>query len=173
MLKTILFLLLLSTGWGAAQTTPAATNFVAGGRVLILENSIMSLPTARATLIVGSLTRTNGFYVGDFRVKVFPYFFKSDWGRLAINVPDKEMAAVNQGKTTAITGTSTSTKNGVVRRIEITAMPKDGNHGTVSLWFMVGDQKMIFNPAYHFGDKAPAPAKTPSPPSIATSLRQE
>ncbi len=170
MLKTILFLLLLATSWGAAQTAPSATNFVVGDRVLILENSTMPLPTARATLIIGSLTRTNGVYVGDFRVKVFPYFFKSDWGRLAINVPDKEMAAVNQGKTTAITGTSTSTKNGVVRRIGITAMPKDGDHGTVSLWFIVGDQKMIFNPAYHFASSA-LTSTNALKPALTTSLR--
>ena len=147
--RTMLFLLLLSSSWGAAQAVPTATNSVAS-RALILENSTMPLTTAKATLIIGPLTRTNGFYVGDFKVKVFPYFFKSDWGRLAINVPDQALAAINQGKAVAITGTSTSTKNGIVRHIEITATPKDRDHGTVSLWFMAGDQKMIFTPAYHF-----------------------
>lgn len=145
----MLFLLLLSSSWGAAQAVPTASDSVAS-RPLILENSTMPLPTAKATLIIGPLTRTNGFYVGDFRVKVFPYFYKSDWGRLAINVPDQALAAVNQGNAVAITGTSTSNKNGIVRQIAITAMPKDRERGTISLWFMAGDQKMIFTPAYHF-----------------------
>jgi hypothetical protein len=163
--KTILCLLLLASSWGAAQAAPPQTN--SAGRVLILENSTMPLTTAKATLIIGPLTHTNSLYVGDFKVTVFPYFFKSDRGRLAINVPDKALAAVNQGKTVTVTGTSTSTKNSIIRHIEITATPKDCDHGTISLWFMVGDQKMIFTPAYHFADKAMASAIAPTlPPTI-------
>jgi hypothetical protein len=169
--KNILCLLLLTSSWCAAQTALMATNSAAS-RVLILENSTMPLPTAKATLIVGPLTRTNGFYVGDFKVKVFPYFFNSDWGRLAIYVPDKALAAVNQGNTVAISGTSTSTKNGVVRHVEITATPKDREHGNVSLWFMVGDQKMIFTPAYQFTNHVLTTALAPMPPSnFVTSVR--
>jgi len=168
--KTILCLLLLASGWCQAQVIPTATNFAS--RVLILENSTMPLTTARATLIIGPLTRTNGVYVGDFKVKVFPYFFKSDRGRLAINVPDEALAAINQGKTVTVTGTSTSTKNGKVRHVEILATPTDCDHGNVSLWFMVGDQKMIFTPAYHFADQAMASALAPTPPpNLVTSAR--
>ena len=135
------------------MAAPAATNSV--NRVLILESSVMRLTAAKATLIVGPLTRTNGVYVGDFKIKVFPYFFKNDWGRLAINVSDQTLTASDQGKTTTFTGTATSAKNGLVRHVEITATPLDHDHGTVSLWFMAGNQKMIFTPAYHFADDAP------------------
>ena len=168
MAKTILCLLLLASSWGATQAALTAAN--SASRVLILENSTMPLPTAKATLIIGPLTRTNGIYAGDFKVKVFPYFFKSDWGRLAINVPDKALAEINQGKAVAVTGTSTSTKNGMVRHIEITATPKDRDHGTVSLWFMVGNQKMIFNPAYQFTNNVVTTALAPRSPLIM-SLR--
>jgi hypothetical protein len=170
--KTVLFLLLLATGCCLAQAAPSATNSVPDGRVLILENSTMPLPTANATLIIGPLTRTNGVYAGDFKIKIFPYFFKNDMGRLAINISDQALAAADQGSTVALTGTSTSTKNGIVRHIEITAMPKDRNHGTVSLWFMAGDQKMIFNPAYHFTNNAVTTANAPAHSRILeTSLR--
>jgi hypothetical protein len=30
------------------------------------------------------------------------------------------------------------------------ATPADINHGNLKLWFMAGDRKMIFEPAYHF-----------------------
>ena len=171
MSKTVLFLLLLAASWEAAPAAPTATGSAAS-RVLLLENSTMPLPTAKATLIVGPLTRTNGFYVGDFKVKVFPYFFKSDRGRLAINVPDQALAAFNEGQTVAVTGTATSTKNGMVRHIEITATPKDRDHGTVSLWFMVGDQKMIFTPTYQFTNNGLTTALAPLPsPNLVTSLR--
>jgi hypothetical protein len=167
--STILFLLIMASSWCAIRAAPTVT--ISASRVLILENSTMPLTTAKATLIIGSLTRSNDFYTGDFKVKFFPYYFKSDWGRLAINVPDKALATMNQGKTVAITGTSTSTKNGIVRRVEVTATPKDRNHGTVSLWFMVGDQKMIFAPAYHIADKTMTTALAPPPPNHVTSLR--
>lgn len=62
MYKTVLVLLLLATDWGAAQTLPPATN--SASRILILDNSSMSLPTAKATLIVGPLICSNHVYVG-------------------------------------------------------------------------------------------------------------
>ena len=168
MAKTILCLLLLAFGWGAVQAVPPATN--SAGRVLMLEPSTMPLTTAKATLIVSPLTRTNGTYVGDFKVKVFPYFFKSDWGRLAINVSDADLAAISAGKTVAVTGVSTSAKNGVVRHIEITATPKDRDHGTACLWFMAAGQKMIFTPAYQFANKVLTTSLDPRSPLIL-SLR--
>jgi len=168
MCKTIWCLLLLASSWGVAQASPPSTN--SASPVLILENSTLPLTTARATLIVGPLTRTNGVYAGDFKVKVFPYFFRSDRGRLAINVPDTALAAVCQGETVVVNGTSTSTKTGIVRHIEITATPKDRNHGTISLWFMAGDHKMTFTPAYHFTNDAVASALEPTPP-LVISLR--
>jgi hypothetical protein len=172
MYKTVLFLLLLVSSWRAVQGAPTATNPVAGCRVLILENSTMPLTTARATLIVGPLTRTNGVYVGDFKVKVFPYYFKSDRGRLAINVPDQALAAMYRGESVAVTGTSTSTKTGSVRRIEITATPKDRDHGTISLWFMVGDRKMVFTPGYQFTNNVMTKALASlTPPNFVASVR--
>jgi len=168
--KPVLLLWLLASGWGAALAAPMAMESAVTSRVLILENSTVPLKTAKATLIVGPLTRTNGIYAGDFKVKVFPYFFKSDRGHLAINVPDAALAAINQGKSVYITGTSTSAKTGAVRHIEITATPRDCDHGIINLWFMAGGQKMIFTPAYHFADQALAATAAPAPPQTI-SLR--
>ena len=156
MRKIIWCLLLQVLSLHVTLAAPPSTN--TASPVLILENSTLPLMTAKATLIVSPLTRTNGVYAGDFKVKIFPYFFRSDRGRLAINVSDTALAAVYEGKTVVVSGTSTSTKNGTVRHIEITATPKDRDHGTINLWFMVGDQKMIFTPAYHFTNEATASA---------------
>jgi hypothetical protein len=161
MFKTALFALLLATTWGAAQTTPTATN--PASRTLILDNSSMSLPTAKATLIVGPLTCSNHVYVGEFKVKVFPYFFKNQRGLLAINVPEAAQAAFDQGKPVTVSGTATSTKDGHVREVQIMATPKDSDHGTVNLWFTAANQKMIFNPAYHFTNDAPTTPSASSP----------
>ena len=152
MFKSVWFLLLLASSLVRGQSVGPASSPASRG--LVLEKCTMPLTTATATLIVGPLARTNGIYAGDFKVKVFPYFFKSDWGRLAIQVPDTALTAMNLRQTVAISGTSTSTKNGMVRDIHITAVPQDGAHGTVRLWFMVEDQKMIFTTAYQFKSRS-------------------
>ncbi len=157
-----LFLLLLFVS-RATPAPPPATDFAS--RVWLLDNSVMPLSGAKATLIVGPLTRKNNLYVGDFKVKVFPYFFKNDWGRLAINVPDSALVALDAGKAVAISGKSISLKNGDVRHVEITATPIDRYHGNVSLWFMVGTTKMIFTPAYRVTNGVTTTSGTTSAPS--------
>jgi hypothetical protein len=160
----------LAAGIVAASAAPAVTNAAPVGRVLIIEPSSMSLPTAKATLTISPLTRTNGVYTGDYKLKVFPYFFKNEKGRLAINVPDDLLAYLNDGRPVTVGGTATAAKTGRIRRIGATAMPVDFDHGTVTLWFMSNTQKMTFTPAYHFVGKATMwlAAKT-SPPGSVTN----
>jgi hypothetical protein len=155
-------LALLAAGWSAAQAAPPLTNSAAASRVLMIDSSSMSLGGGSATLIIGALRRANGVYVGDYKIKVFPYFLKNEKGRLAINVSDKSLAEVNAGKVAAITGTATTSgKGGKSRPIEATATPADLNRGKLKLWFMAGDRKMTFEPAYHFA-KAGTAAVLPS-----------
>ena len=86
----------------------------------------MPVSAGKVTLIIGPLKRANGVYTGDYKIKVFPYFFKNENGRLAIVVSDASLAAVNQGKVVAITGTATTSgKGGKSRTIEATATPTD------------------------------------------------
>ena len=155
MKQMIILLALLAAVSRLAVAAPSATNSPAAGRVLLLETSTMRMPTAKATLIVGPLTLVNGAYVGDYRVKVFPYFFKNEKGRLEITVPDAPLTAFYQGRAVTISGTATTTKSGKSRPVEIAVTPADLDHGTVNLWFMAGSQKMTFEPAYHFDRKTP------------------
>jgi hypothetical protein len=107
-----------------------------------------------ATLIIGALHRVDGVYSGNYQIKVFPYFLKNENGTLAIDVSDESLAMINHGKIAAITGTATTSgKDGRSRPIEATATPADINHGNLKLWFMAGDRKMTFQPAYHFAGK--------------------
>jgi len=117
----------------------------------MIDPSSMPVAAGKATLIIGALQRTNGVYMGDYKIKVVPYFLKNEKGRLAIVVSDESLAAVNQGKVAAITGTATTSgKGGRTRPITATATPVDPDHGTLKLWFTAGTRQMIFEPAYHF-----------------------
>jgi hypothetical protein len=135
----------------------ASANFVPAGRTLMIDPSSMSVGGGKATLIIGALKRANGVYSGDYHVKVFPYAFENEKGRLAIVVSDESLAGINQGKVVAIIGTATTSgKDGKSRHIDATATPVDINHGTLKLWFMAGNRKMIFEPAYHLAEKGAA-----------------
>jgi hypothetical protein len=150
-------LAVLAACCGDIQAAPVSTNSASTNRNLIIDASSMPVEAGKATLIIGALRRTNGVYSGDYRIKVSPYFFKSEKGRLAILVSDQSQAAINQGKVAAITGTATTSgQGGRTRRIDATATPADINCGTLKLWFMAGDRKMIFEPAYHFSQQGTA-----------------
>jgi hypothetical protein len=151
----ITLLALLAAGWGQTHAAPDSTNSPSTHRILRIDPSSMPVAVAgKATLTVGALQRADGVYSGDYKVKVSPYFFKNEKGKLAIVVSDESLADINQGKVTAIIGTATTSgKGGRSRHIDATATPADINRGTLKLWFTAGDRKMIFEPAYHFSEK--------------------
>ena len=134
---------------------PASTNSASTNLTLMIDPSSMSVEAGgKATLTIGALRRVGGVYTGDYKVTVFPYFLKNEKGTLAIVVPDEALAKINQGKVVSITGTATTSGKGEPSRpIEAIATPADINHGNLKLWFMAGDRKMIFEPAYHFAGK--------------------
>jgi hypothetical protein len=55
-----------------AETSEAIT------RRLFIDPSSTSVALGKASLIVSPLTHRNGTYVGDYQLKVRPYFFKSE-----------------------------------------------------------------------------------------------
>jgi hypothetical protein len=153
MKRIAVLLALLAAGWGYTHAAPVSTNSAPTSRILMIDPSSMPIATGKATLIIGALQRVDGVYTGDYKLKVFPYFLKNEKGRLAIVVSDESLAEINQGKVAAIIGTATTTtsgKGGRTRHIDATATPADINRGTLRLWFMAGNRKMIFEPAYHF-----------------------
>ena len=95
-----------------------------------------------------------GIYRGEYKINVFPYFFKSDKGTLAIVVSDASLARMTLGKAVAMIGTATSGKYGKRRQINATATPVGANHGILKLCFVAGRRKMTFEPSYHFVNNA-------------------
>jgi hypothetical protein len=151
MKRITVLLLLLAAGWSAVHAAPAPTNSVAGNRILMIDSSSMPVNAGKATLTIGALQRTNGVYAGDYKLKVFPWFFKSEKGRLAIIVSDASLAEASQGKIVTITGTATTIgKSGRTRPITAIATPVSMDRGTLKLWFTAAGRKMTFEPAYHF-----------------------
>jgi hypothetical protein len=146
-----------ATGTAIVTEAPALANSAPANQTLMINSSSMSVGGGKATLIIGPLRRKDGIYSGDYKVKVVPYFFENEKGRLAIVVSDESLAEINQGKVTAITGTAiTSGRGGLSRHIDAVATPIDINSGMLKLWFMAGNKKMIFEPAYHVAKEGEA-----------------
>lgn len=132
---------------------PPLTNAPSPNRVLLIEKSSTFVSGARATLIIGPLQRTGDVYAGDYQMKVSPYFFKNEKGKLAIVVSDASIAKADKGLVVEITGTATTNgKNGKTRKCEATATPVDRNEGALKLWFLADDKKMVFDTHYQFAD---------------------
>ena len=174
MKKISVLLALFAAGWIVACAAPASTNSTAANRILLIDSSSMPIAGGSATLTIGALQSVNGVYLGDYKLKVFPYFSKNDKGRLAILVSDASLAKVNRGKVAAITSTATTSGNGgQCRPIAAIATPADINHGKLKLWFMAGSRQMTFEPAYHFAEvgttavlpRVAAPCLAASPPA--------
>jgi hypothetical protein len=150
-------LVLLASGLGDSHAAPGSTNTASTNSILIVDPSSMPVAGGKVTLTIGTLRRANGVYSGDYKIKVFPYFFKNEKGKLAITVSDESLARINQGKFAAVIGTATTSgKNGVSRHIDATATPFNINRGTLKVRFAVGDRKMVFEPVYHFSGKMTA-----------------
>lgn len=136
-----------------AEVTAAPPSHGRGvtNRTLIIDRSMTAVSGGKATLIIGPLERTEAIYAGDYQMKVSPYFFKGEKGRLAIVVSGESLARIANGMPAEVTGTATTSgRAGKARRIDATATPADNDHGALTLWFIAGDRKMVFNTAYHF-----------------------
>jgi hypothetical protein len=150
-------LALLAVSWGDSQAAPGRADGASTNRILIVDPSTMPIALGKATLTIGALKRVDGVYLGEYKIRLSPYFFKKEKGRLAIVVSDGTLARLNLGKVTAITGTATTSgKGGASRHIDVMATPADVNRGRLKLWFAAGERKMVFEPAYHFAEKGTA-----------------
>lgn len=147
---TVLLAMLASVWAGTLAAAPTNST----DRVLIIDRSSTAVSGGKATLSIGPLRRAVDIYAGDYQMKVSPYFFKGEKGRLAIVVSDESLAKVTRGIATEITGTATTSgRNGQTRRIDATATPSDNHQGALKLWFISGDRKMVFNTSYRFVGK--------------------
>ena len=72
----------------AQRPDSTAGTSIAGTRRLFVNPSSASVALGKASLIVSPLTHRDGNYVGDYQLKVKPYFFKSEKGSLLLAASD-------------------------------------------------------------------------------------
>jgi len=126
----------------------------AGTRKLFIDPSSTSVALrGKASLIVSPLTHRDGNYVGDYQLKVRPYFFKSEKGSLLLAASDDAVRKLQAGTAINFTGQAVTHKDGRTHIVLGRATPSSRDRGSVTFSIVTDDARIVFNTSYHF----PAP----------------
>jgi hypothetical protein len=120
-------------------------------RKLFIDPSSTSIRLGKATLIVSPLTRRGGNYIGDYQLKVRPYFFKSETGSLVLGASDDFVRRLQSGRAIDFTGKAVTREDGTTHVVLGRATPLSGDRGTVTFSIVTEKNEMIiFKTSYHF-----------------------
>lgn len=122
-------------------------------RLLVIDRTFTRVSAAKATLIIKPLTRKGEIFSGEYEMKVTPFFFKSEKGKLEIVVSDESLKKAGKGEPVEITGTALTHGEDVKRKVNALATPVDKNHGQLKVWFVADEREMVFNTTYRLVDR--------------------
>jgi hypothetical protein len=123
----------------------------AGTRKLVISPSSASVALGKASLIVSPLTHRDGNYVGDYQLKVRPYFFKSEKGSLLLAASDDAVRKLQAGTAINFTGQAVTHKDCRTHIVLGRATPSSRDRGSVTFSIVTDDARIVFNTSYHFG----------------------
>ena len=139
---------LAAYSFALAQTPPPTNQSPPIAKRFLIAPSSSSLAGGTARLVVGALSREPGTYVGAYRIKVFPYFFKSESGRLSMQVSDVALLKLTQGVAVELAGRATTNGTGKTRAIMAWAKPSTSDCGALIFAVTTLEGKLIFNTSY-------------------------
>jgi hypothetical protein len=152
------FLLLLSLAVladvsGTARPPPATAT---------IEPVTTSIPLGRVTLTCPPFSRDTPHYRSTYTARVFPYFFLSEHGEIAIEVSDADLERLAAGERVVFTGEAFN-HHGDHRHVEGHAAPHDAWSGEIKVRIFVTRRiQLIFNTTYRLAHD-PADAASSSP----------
>jgi hypothetical protein len=135
----------------AEKSNSAAKISDAVKRKLFIDPSSASVASGKASLKVSPLKRRGGNYVGEYQLKVRPYFFKSEKGSLLLVASDASVRKLQAGTAMNFTGKAVTRKDGRTHIVLGKATPSSGDRGSVMFSIITDNGTMVFNTSYHFG----------------------
>jgi hypothetical protein len=130
-----------------AATPPA--NAESTSRRMFVDPSSTTVSLGKAKLTVSPLSLKEASYVGDYQLKVTPYFFKSQKGALTLVPTGDAVAQLSQGKAVEFTGKATNSTDGTMKVVKGKATPSAPDKGAVTFSITTENGEMIFNTTYH------------------------
>lgn len=117
-----------------------------------VETSSTSIYIGKVTLSVGTLSRKDGYLSGDYKAKVFPYWFMGEHGTFRLKASDEDFARIAKGEVVEFAGDAQNSDK-EIRKITGRATPADAVTGKFKVRIFVTEKiQLIFNSTYKFGE---------------------
>ena len=143
--------ILLASGTARSQTPPFAGKSAATQSRMFVTPSTTKVALGKVALSVSPLGKQGEYYVGTYRLKVTPYFFKNEMGTLTLGNGDDLFGKLTAGTRVPFTGKAVSGKDGVVKTVNGSATPAGNGQGAVSFTVVTENGPMTFNTSYKLG----------------------
>jgi len=144
-MKAILQCVLLLASLACAfAEEPVASGFFVGP-------SSTSITGGKASLIIGALLSKEGTYIGEYKLKVAPYFWMSENGKLIMSLSDASVLTLAKGVPVTVTGKATTNDSGKNRVVIAKLTPATKENGSVTFFFTGEKTKLIFTASYRLG----------------------
>jgi hypothetical protein len=143
-------LLILTPALPAATPAPPPPIAARAASTMVVEPSSASLAGGKARLTVSALRRAAGKYLGDYQLKVVPYFYKNETGTLAIAVNDETMNKLATGLPVSFAGSAATTGAKKTRPVTVKAIPSavGSPKGTLLMAIATENGELLFRSAY-------------------------
>lgn len=115
---------------------------------IVVAPSKSRLTMAEASLIVGELSHENGAFRGDYAIKITPFAFKNEEGRLDLKITKADALKLSQGQAVEFSGTATSNKRNKEQGVKGKTEPTGATGGNVSFVVTTSDRQIVFNTTY-------------------------
>jgi hypothetical protein len=101
---------------------------------------------------VSGLTRDGGAFVGDYQIKVAPYFFKNETGKLTMLISDASLAKLTGNSAVEFTGRATTDGTNKSRPVRVKAVPTTRLGGALMISVATENGALVFDTSYKLGE---------------------
>jgi len=117
---------------------------------LLIDPSATSVTLGKVSLTVSPLKHRDGNYIGNYRLKVRPYYFKSEKGSLVLVASADSVRKLHAGTAINFTGTAVTEADGRIHIVLGRAIPSSTDRGRVTFSIATDDGELVFDTSYHF-----------------------
>ena len=135
----------------SAVNGETAADLMAGGTSrMVIQPSSASLAGAKARLTATALQRKGAKYVGNYQIKVTPYFFKSESGTLSVAVSNASLSTLAAGAPVSFAGSAVTSGTNERRGITVKATPNGvgSPNGTLTVSIDTENGELLFASSY-------------------------
>jgi hypothetical protein len=151
----LLLSLLLTLAAGSPAAMPSAADGPApvaarAGSTMVVEPSSADLAGGKARLTTTALRRDGARYIGNYQLKVVPYFFKNETGTLSIAVNDSTLGKLIAGLPVSFAGSAATNGAKKRRAVTVKAIPAAAGSpkGTLIMAIATENGELLFRSAY-------------------------